>query len=118
MARISGDMPLFGINSYHNGKRSQQNFGYLDILIKLVPYRVKDITDPAELRTVIIEHITTYASRYAGKIEAWDVVNEVFEDDGQWRASEFYNVLGPEYVEIAFRAAQAADPHAKLCINE
>ncbi|KAF3938561.1 Exoglucanase [Dactylella cylindrospora] len=80
--------------------------------------KVIDITDPVDLRQVITEHITTYARRYAGKIEAWDVVNEVFLDDGSWRETNFYNVLGPEYVEIAFRAARAGDPYAKLCIND
>jgi endo-1,4-beta-xylanase len=73
---------------------------------------------PDELKALMIAHIAAEAGRYRGAIYAWDVVNEPFADDGRWRRSIFYDAMGPGYVAIALRAARAADPDAKLYIND
>ena len=50
-------------------------------------------------------------------VKAWDVVNEAIEDDGSFRKSKYYNLLGEEFIEIAFRAAHEADPDAELYLS-
>ncbi|KAK1958621.1 family 10 glycosyl hydrolase [Colletotrichum sublineola] len=79
---------------------------------------VKNIRDKATLTKTIEDHISAVVGRYKGKIMHWDVVNEMFNEDGSLRPSVFSNVLGEEFVGIAFRAAKKADPSALLFIND
>jgi endo-1,4-beta-xylanase len=66
------------------------------------------------------EHITTVASRYKGKIYAWDVVNEAISDkpDEFLRNSEWLKICGEEYIAKAFQYAHEADPNALLFYND
>ena len=73
-------------------------------------------------REVLIErmrkHITTVVGRYKGRIHGWDVVNEAIEDDGSYRRSPYYNIIGEDYFELAFKMAHEADPDAELYYND
>ena len=64
------------------------------------------------------DHITTIVSRYKGKIKGWDVVNEAIEEDGSYRKTKFYEILGEEYIPLAFQYAHEADPDAELYYND
>ncbi|WP_405853707.1 endo-1,4-beta-xylanase [Streptomyces sp. NBC_00090] len=70
------------------------------------------------LRTLMTDHITAQAGRYKGRIDHWDVVNEPLNEDGTLRQSVFGATLGESYIADAFRAARAADPAAKLYLND
>ncbi|HWA00660.1 MAG TPA: endo-1,4-beta-xylanase [Caulobacterales bacterium] len=75
--------------------------------------------------TVIRNRLETYihdvVTHFAGKVYAWDVVNEVASDGANpvYREdSPWHQALGPDYIEYAFRAARAADPNVKLFYND
>ena len=69
-------------------------------------------------KNIIEQHVATEVGRYKGMVYAWDVVNEPFDDAGHWRDGLLHHILGDGYIAIALRAARAADPDAKLYINE
>ncbi|MDG6107881.1 endo-1,4-beta-xylanase [Dactylosporangium aurantiacum] len=71
------------------------------------------------LRNAMVNHITNVATHYKGKIYAWDVVNEAFDDGGSGaRRDSNLQRTGNDWIEVAFRTARAADPDAKLCYND
>ena len=80
------------------------------------------ITPGAQAKGVFVEHIERVAGRYAGRMHSWDVVNEAIEvKDGRadgLRVSPWLSLVGEDYIEVAFRAARAADPQALLTYNE
>ncbi|MFE0477672.1 endo-1,4-beta-xylanase [Streptomyces sp. NPDC058947] len=71
-----------------------------------------------ELRAVLKKHIQTEVRHYRGKVFAWDVVNEAFNEDGTYRETVFYKTLGPGYIADALRWAHQADPRVKLYLND
>jgi endo-1,4-beta-xylanase len=64
------------------------------------------------------KHIYTVVGRYKGKIKGWDVVNEAIEDDGSYRKSKFYQILGEDFIKYAFQYAHEADPDCELYYND
>jgi endo-1,4-beta-xylanase len=71
-----------------------------------------------DLHQAMLDHINGEATHYRGKVYAWDVVNEAFNDDGTRRQSFWQQKLGDGYIADAFRATRAADPNAKLYYND
>jgi endo-1,4-beta-xylanase len=84
-----------------------------------------DRARPEAYRALVRERLETYVTdvvtHFRGKVYAWDVVNEpASDDDGETyrTSSPWHEALGPSYIEYAFRAARAADPAARLFIND
>ncbi|GAB3979841.1 endo-1,4-beta-xylanase [Plantactinospora veratri] len=71
------------------------------------------------LRQAMLNHVTQVATHFRGQIAWWDVVNEAFADgsSGARRDSNLQRT-GNDWIEAAFRAADAADPNAQLCYND
>lgn len=64
------------------------------------------------------DHIHTIVGRYKGKIHGWDVVNEAFNEDGSYRESRWYEIIGKDFLPKAFEYAHEADPDAELYYND
>ena len=77
----------------------------------------KDVA-PEVLKERMRQHILTVVGRYKGRIKGWDVVNEAFEDNGKYRNSKFYQILGKDFIKYAFQFAHEADPNAELYYND
>jgi endo-1,4-beta-xylanase len=70
------------------------------------------------------DYIHAVVGHFKGRVWAWDVVNEAFVPgepeknvDG-WRASRWYDIIGPSFIPLAFQFAREADPGALLFYNE
>ena len=83
-----------------------------------LPAFVHQIQSADSLRMFFTEHIRTLASRYNGKIDSWDVVNEALNEDGTLRKSIFLDKLGDDFIVEAFRLAQQYAPDTKLYYND
>jgi endo-1,4-beta-xylanase len=66
------------------------------------------------------QHIEAVAGRYAGRVHAWDVVNEVIDNDGSYRPTTWVRAVGSgdELVKAAFRFASRYAPGAELYYND
>ncbi|KAH8100959.1 endo-1,4-beta xylanase [Cristinia sonorae] len=71
-----------------------------------------------DLLSIVQNHCGTLVGHYKGQVYAWDVVNEIFNDDGTIRQDVFSQTTGMDFIATAFRAARAADPNAKLYAND
>ncbi len=95
---------------------------------------VKEIVTAATGANVAIKvdealrtYITNMVSRYKNRINAWDVINEMFTENGEIRNEAnspdptwfvWSNYLGRDFGVKAFNYARIADPTADLFIND
>ena len=75
-----------------------------------------------EIAATMDRHIDEVVSRYRGRVAVWDVVNEPFwppeNHPGGYRTGPWFEAMGKAFVPRAFRRAAAADPSARLVLNE
>ena len=76
--------------------------------------------NPEEQKERLRTHIKAVAGRYAGKVHAWDVVNEVIDNDGSYRPTTWVNSIGDgdEMVKLAFKYASEYAPDTELYYND
>lgn len=66
-------------------------------------------------------HIETVAGRYAGRVDAWDVVNEIIGEFGEYREKGWVKAFGGDGYEVVRNAFIFADryaPDAELYYND
>jgi endo-1,4-beta-xylanase len=85
------------------------------------PAWFKTVLNKSNAKQYLTEHITTVMKRYRGRIQSWDVVNEPVvpwpgRSDGLYPGI-WLDLLGPEYIDIAFHAAALADPKPLRVLN-
>jgi endo-1,4-beta-xylanase len=87
-----------------------------------LPKWFEEQANPQNAEMLLTNHIQTVVGHYAGKIHSWDVVNEaLWPSDGRsdgLRKTPWLNLLGQDYIDLAFRLAHQADPKALLTYNE
>jgi endo-1,4-beta-xylanase len=87
-----------------------------------IPGWLKSTATKDNARQLLTQHIQTVAGHFRGKLHSWDVVNEAINPpdnlpDGL-RKTMWLDLIGPDYLELAFRTAAQADPQAKLTYND
>lgn len=87
-----------------------------------MPSWFAQLARPENAADLLRRHIAEVAGHFAGHIHSWDVVNEAVNvNDGRpdgLRTSQWLQLLGPDYISIAYREASQADPKALLTYND
>jgi len=74
-----------------------------------------------EMKETLRTYIETVTKHFHGKIDAWDVVNEIIGDDGNYRKTVWTDAFdgdGDEIVKLAFRYASEYTPGTELYYND
>lgn len=74
----------------------------------------------AEAMDLLHDHVTQVVEHFKGRVFCWDVANEAIEDRylSYREKNVWYRTIGPDYLELAYRWAHAADPQCQLFYND
>lgn len=101
----------------HAKARRQAVHGHTLIWHRQLPTWIR-LSDPADRETHMREFIERVLTRYGNDIPIWDVVNEALEEDGTFRQSIWFDAMGAQFIDTAFRQARASAPNATLIYND
>jgi endo-1,4-beta-xylanase len=66
-------------------------------------------------------YIKAVVGRYRGQIDSWDVINEPIalwnRQPGGLRAGPWLQLIGPDYIDVAFHTTRATDPSCLRTLN-
>lgn len=100
-------------------ERDQRVYGHALVWHRQVPAWVTGGSFSDQQTAALLRaHVRDEVGYFRDRVWAWDVVNEALDEDGALRDSLWLRRLGPGYLADAFRWARAADPDAKLFIND
>ena len=77
-----------------------------------------EATAPEDREVHMREYITRVMTRYADRVDYWDVVNEPISETDGMRDNLWFQAMGESYIDIAFLQARELDPTATLVLNE
>jgi endo-1,4-beta-xylanase len=110
---------LIAFAEAHGMKVRGHNFVWHEAL----PHWFAGTVNKDNAQKFLVDHIHTVGGRYKGRIHSWDVVNEAIwipdgRPDGLRTTSPWFEMLGPGYIDLAFRTAREVDPAALLTYND
>ena len=110
---------LIAFAETHEMKMRGHNFVWHEAL----PAWFAETVNKDNAQKFLVDHIQTVGGRYKGKIHSWDVVNEAIwipdgRPDGLRSSSSWFQMLGPGYLDLAFKTAREVDPAALLTYND
>lgn len=96
--------------------------GHTLVWYGVMPSWTENLTSKSAARDELLGHIDTVVGRYRTRMDSWIVVNEPLIDTAvnfdDLRPTIWQRAIGIDHLAMAFGAAHAADPSAKLMINE
>ncbi len=80
----------------------------------------------AKRQEIMVSHIETVVGHFKGRVAEWDVVNEPFSKKNALykngktglEPNMWFEAMGEEYIDLAFKTARQIDPSAKLYLND
>jgi endo-1,4-beta-xylanase len=125
MLRPAPDKYDFGAGDYYYQFLSSHGMKYRGHTLlweQALPPWFHNTVNARNAKAMMLDHISVVVRHYAGKMHSWDVLNEAIElEDGRpdgLKNTPWLQMIGPEYIEMAFHAAHEADPKAMLIYNE
>lgn len=86
----------------------------------ITPMQAGNAADKQLLTQRMQNHIQNVVTHFGSAVYAWDVVNEPIDPSQPdcLQHNQWYNIIGPDYIDTAFQFAHQANPNAELFVND